>query len=422
MRIRLRSIALISCLFATTQFLEGAPPTKAEWPQLPASELPGTPPFVGPAGNDPYGYPAANPDKAKLLGLLRAKRFDDLERCLTYFQDAFEKDYHKELWPEQAVSAFFADDPALEPILDAWVAASPRSFAAYVARGNYRYKLGWIYRGHEYAQSTNATQFRSMEEMFDEARKDFNKAITLRPGLVAARTRLLLMAGVSGASPQAKRTILQDALAKCPLCFAVRSAAMEQLTPRWGGSYEEMTAFARSVAPLARKNPRLKLLAGFADWDRCDFSLLTAGHPGGAAPCSAAATIGDEPRFLVAKARLLNEDKDYKGALALLDRALQIEPQRRDALLHRYRARVFLGDMNGAVSDLTVAGQLDPADAYLNEQAVWLIRKLASDGGTAAKAGQHQEAEKLFSLALLFAPTNSDLLSWRNASRRATRH
>jgi 3-methyladenine DNA glycosylase/8-oxoguanine DNA glycosylase len=58
----------------------------------------------------------------------------------------------------------------------------------------------------------------------------------------------------------------------------VRVAYLFSRTPRWGGSYAEMDAYAAS-APV-EKNARLRVLAGYADYDRAD--LLLRSDPRGA--------------------------------------------------------------------------------------------------------------------------------------------
>ena len=120
---------------------------KAIRPPFTEANLPSNPPFLGADGADAYGYPVRSPDKLALLALLRFKRFDDLDLFMTFYQESFEGDYRKETLPDQAISALYIADPTLEPILDDWVAAAPTSFAPLVARGNYRYRMGWSYRG-----------------------------------------------------------------------------------------------------------------------------------------------------------------------------------------------------------------------------------------------------------------------------------
>jgi hypothetical protein len=42
---------------------------------------------------------------------------------------------------------------------------------------------------------------------------------------------------------------------------------MITLTPRWGGSYKEMTAFAEESEKFLAQNPKLGLLRGYIPWD-----------------------------------------------------------------------------------------------------------------------------------------------------------
>jgi hypothetical protein len=75
------------------------------------------------------------------------------------------------------------------------------------------------------------------------------------------------VAAAGGAREELSKVTAQ-AVATCPTCFQVRVTALLNSTPRWGGSYELMAEIARGADP--GKNPRLRLLSGYADLDRAD--------------------------------------------------------------------------------------------------------------------------------------------------------
>lgn len=143
-------------------------------------------PFVGLEGVDAYGYPFRKPDKAVVLGALQQGRFALLERWMAFFQDAFERDFRKEFWPDTMLYSFTNIDPEVGKRLDEWVAKSPRHYAAWAARGVHRFALGWHYRGDKFARQTSFAQFHKMEKLHAEAARDFARALELKPKLAPA--------------------------------------------------------------------------------------------------------------------------------------------------------------------------------------------------------------------------------------------
>ena len=210
------------------------------------------PAMVGPPGVDADGYPRQTADKRAALRLLRARKFDALEAWLVDLQAQFEDDYHKEYWPIDALDAFSNVDPALEPLLDAWVAAKPSSYMALAARGIHQESVGWFRRGAKWACDTPPENFEAMREAHLNAFPDLDDALVRHPKLIAVHRALIKVATANGAPLPLKRQLLEQAILQCPDCFQVRVALMMGLQPRWGGSHEEMLAFARESIDASR--------------------------------------------------------------------------------------------------------------------------------------------------------------------------
>ena len=87
--------------------------------------LPTALPLIGGEGTEADGYPKAHVDRPALRTLLWLRKFAELDRYFTEFEDAFEKDPRKEYWPLDAADAFSSAEEALGAPLDAWVRASP---------------------------------------------------------------------------------------------------------------------------------------------------------------------------------------------------------------------------------------------------------------------------------------------------------
>ncbi|MDF2694684.1 MAG: hypothetical protein K0S65_3067, partial [Labilithrix sp.] len=204
-------------------------------------------PLAGPEGIDKDGFPTQHVDRVVLRGMLMRKEYAALTELFERFQRDFEGDNNRETWPMEAADAFDSAEDALNESLDAWVAATPSSFAPYLARGTHWASVGWARRGGRWAKDTPSEDFVAMRHAFELARPDLEKSVALRPKLVAAQRRLIYIGRAGGDGALAEGAI-SSALAACPSCFRVRVAYIANTTPRWGGSYAMMETFARKSA------------------------------------------------------------------------------------------------------------------------------------------------------------------------------
>lgn len=109
---------------------------------------------------------------------------------------------------------------------------------------------------------------------------------------------------------------------------------------------------------------------------------------------------------LVARAGRLSAAGDDDGALALLDAALERDPDNAEAVRARGRARAAARDFDGARADYDHAVDLDPAD-----QAAALGQGLAAYG-----QGRYDEAVVGLTVALRLDPSDVTALSARGAA------
>lgn len=133
------------------------------------------------------------------------------------------------------------------------------------------------------------------------------------------------------------------------------------------------------------------------------------------APADYRATSGDAARQqpgssdmadLIARAGRLSDAGDDDGALALLDAAIEREPDNAEAVRARGQARAAARDFDGARADYDHAVDLDPAD-----QAAALGQGLAAYG-----QGKYDEAIVSLSVALRLDPADTTALSARGAA------
>jgi tetratricopeptide (TPR) repeat protein len=373
--------------------------------------LPTTVPLVGEEGQDADGYPRRYVDRAALRALLWHKRYADLTRYFEQFQSDFEADPRREYWPSDAGDTFDSAEPDLLPALDAWVAATPQSFAPYLARGNHWVAAAYARRGTKWARETAREDFAAMEEAMERGLADLDQAIALRPRLVAAM-RTKISAFKSRVASEEMRQTLDQAVAVCPGCFQVRAAYVGSLVPRWGGSYGEMRDFARE-GNLAL-NPRMRFLPGYVDRDRAQVFLIEKSPQKALAAIERACALGEYWEFLEQRAEIRDHLNDPSGALADLDRAITLRPGHPRLLIWRAYVHHRALRWEAAGRDLLAGIRMNPTDRTARRILDTVVQGLMYDGWVHHKAGRRQDALRVYDLAAELAPTNREVQSQRN--------
>ena len=377
--------------------------------------LPSALPLVDREGKDAYGYPRSHVDGPALRSLLEHERYAELTRYLEEFQREFEADPSKEFWPVRAVESFASAAPELLPKLNAWVAATPGSFAPYAARGTYWAEVAGVRRGTKWARETSAESFKGMHDAAVPARQDLERALSLAPKLVAALRQL-----VSLAIPTSDHTLRDDALLRadkaCPSCFSVRSRYVNGLQPRWGGSYRDMEAFAKR-APVAL-NPRLKLLRGYVETDRASVAINAKKLDDALDLANAACALGPHWDFLAERADVLMEKNDFEHALVDLDAAIELRPELPWLHAKRARAKEKRGEWEAAGRDLIDSLRIDASDEWASWLLPRIVKGLSSDGYAAHQRGDRATAVRLLELASQLSPFDREVHQRREEAVR----
>ncbi len=351
------------------------------------------PAFIGSAIPGPDGRAPQTADKLVLLALLKARRFADLERCFEDYQTAFELEARKEYWPSDALDAFRTGDAGIGALVNDWAGASPKSWAALAARGAHRSALGWLVRGSGFADTVSEEAGPELGRQQTMAAEDLRGAIARRPRFVAAHYVLLeMLRGLPAA-----RAVLDQALKACPECFQPRAAYLDGLSPDWGGSYEQMDAFARESL-ASNPSPRLRLLRGFTPHARAA-AALRAGSPGEAMAFeNQALAAGEHWAFFLRRAVIASRLGQPAAALADLDRAFELRPQSAPLADFRAQVRADTGQIELAVQDFDLARRLDPARPR-PERYAKIADTLVRRSNDALVTGGKERADALRSLA-----------------------
>ena len=305
--------------------------------------------------------------------------------------------------------------------LDRWAAARPDSWGAFSARGCRWINTGYERRGTAFAKDVTEAQWAGMRDAFARAESDLMRALELEPDGYVAYGYAMKMLKASGGPGQIRKWL--DALvARDPFNYGVRRRAMESLSPRWGGSIEEMRQVAADAQGLADGNPRLRILPGFAEAEAAGIdwragrrkeasrgyrrALAHGGNPdwyGSLASCLAQlgfwaklvetseewmAELGDGAEARYWRARGRAELGDRAGALVDLDQAHAWWPRDAHTLRQRGLVRWQLGRLREAADDFRLALEIEPDNAWAIEQLRTLEASDALSAGDVATASQ----------------------------------
>jgi tetratricopeptide (TPR) repeat protein len=176
------------------------------------------------------------------LSQLAAGKVDMVERAFSTLQSNFEQGRATEFDLLDAYKVFYQREDSYSPQLDRWIKAYPKSSSAYLARGVYYRKLGEFRRGGQYISQVPPEDVKYMEQMHVLATRDLETSLLINPKSYLAVLHLLNIAQFEGDAAAATRYLnLGNKIFSSN--FLIRARYLIQLTPKWGGSYNEMDRF-----------------------------------------------------------------------------------------------------------------------------------------------------------------------------------
>jgi tetratricopeptide (TPR) repeat protein len=245
----------------------------------------------------------------------------------------------------------------------------------------------------------------AMRDTFSLAWSDLEKALALRPKLVHAR--LLRVRVLTAEADHAEMRAEVDRATKvCPGCFRIRVVYLLNTTPRWGGTYPAMLAFASTCDPAV--NVRCRALPGFVDDDKGDLAWTNSRLPDAEAALDRALAFGDCASFFLERAQIRRVRQNFAGALADADRALALwhAPV---VLVERSEALYALKRWEEAARTLLEALRIEPTESRGKAVAHDVALGVAFEGWTEAQAGNLDHGLDLFDLAREIAPLDREI-------------
>lgn len=320
---------------------------------------------------------ARSPERLELLGLLQERQFDELEGRLAGYLQGYRAGEISDHVLERAYNAFASADPALERLLDEWIAARPESYSARMGRANYFQHLGLVYRGHR--RRTPKDRGPLMSESFARAKSDLAAALEINPHLGVAYGSLIVIGMVLGKHAEVD-ALVRTGLEADPRSFTIRRRYLYSLVPRWrAGTEKPFEAIRNFVAEVERDavdNPALLPLKGFVDFAVAGALAWRGRREEAVAHFEKALRFGDYWWYLDRQGYNYYWLQRYDDAVASFTRALKAWPQVPGTLDWRARSWRKLGQLDRGFADWDSALSLDPANPRILVQVAYGLRDL----------------------------------------------
>lgn len=356
--------------------------------------------LAGPEGADADGAPLRYVDRVQVRGMLARKQYAQLTQLFEDLQSKFEANPAAEAWPMEAAESFDSGESSIDADLDAWVAASPGSFAPYLARGAHHVAAGFSERGGAYSKDTSAAALAAMNDRFQRALPDVQKVVALHPRAQEPYRELIHIAETTNDRAMGDKAVA-DAAAACPTCSRVRVTYLLMQTPRWGGSYAAMDAYAQSVA---HAGPKTRYLAGYKALDQARTLKAATKYGPARQAIDQACAIGDYFDFLLERAKIERANGDDGAALADVRRADELRPGYPDVLAELADEEADEEMWEPAGLDLMRVLRMDPTPSSALQNSSFVFEGLLDDATDALKSGDIPKAKRESYLASELGP------------------
>ena len=283
----------------------------------------------------------------------------------------------------------------IERIVSKWRKQAPGDLYAEMLRAEWLASQAGAARGQDTASKTPPAAFARMRQLLDDARVSYARVLAGASPDSALRLQALILAqnvAMLDGDRNAGDDAFRKAQAMAPDCESLASVRMNMLQPRWGGSYQEMEAYAKTLEPMVRDTPQLQHLVveplvHRAEMLRCRASGCT-GLP------------ADNGQIISLLRRAIDQasDEEAMHALAHMHRNGKVNGDYHESLIMEAQAERFRAESDSA---LFVASML-PEDSAWRAQYVERGLASATDKVSARRTagelyfqlGQPEEAER----------------------------
>lgn len=303
--------------------------------------------------------------------LLKQKNFSELNKTLKQLDLAY---LNKQVSEEALITAYTAfdiEDTSYDDIFEHWFRSSPSIFQPYLAKGVYDYHTAWRKRGYKYSHKTSDKSFSDFKRYLNQANDSLKYAFKLNNQSLPIYYYRLRVA-VSQGDRASISAIKTHALNFDPSSYHVRVSYLRSLTPRWGGSIEQLIQYLESDKLINRLD-KLKPLKGYPFREIGDLEAISNNYQKSIKFYTQALESGLSHFTLFQRGKNHYRLDNYQRALEDLNDAIKINPEL--PKYHYWRAKTYLklDNKNLALRDYQSAANLNPFDKDYRKKS----RKLA---------------------------------------------
>jgi len=334
-------------------------------------------------------------------------KFADLNALLEKRQEAAIRDVRLEDDIIAAYEAFWINDRSYESLFNRWIAEFPNSYLPYLARAKYFYNLAFELRGGKWASETSDKQFQEMKFYLSKSEQDIQQA--LQRHAKGIMPYYLLVGMDRSNKPRAGKPLLAKALEVEPASLHLRAKYLSGITPRWGGSYEEMQEIIDESIGYLTQNPRLAILQGYPYYDAGDLEASKSNYANAELLLTKAISFGDDGMFLKRRAGIRFFLDKADEALRDINRAIELWPHDCDYYDLRSKILASMKRRDEALRDIEQADILSPGNEAVAEQKKRLAIGFEQKGYAHQKSSDPQAAIGEYNNALRANPDSAIL-------------
>jgi hypothetical protein len=158
--------------------------------------------------------------------------------------------------------------------VDEWSEAHPNEALTWTVRGALSFDAAGKARGGAKSVDTTDQQWGEMGDLMSVAQQQLNRAMDLDPSDPVPCGTLLWIAIAANEPPEVRQQLYDEARHRAGgTWFALDRTMLTGLTKKWGGSHEQMFAFARTQAGASKQGTAFPALIIEAHYERMLYSI-----------------------------------------------------------------------------------------------------------------------------------------------------
>lgn len=294
----------------------------------------------------------------RLRILIKEQHFSAIEDELADKLSRYELGQYSDLALLWDINATVVGEPEMEPFLKAWLKAKPKSFFAYFFAGQYYSNLGYAKRGTAMISGTSSEQLDAMKAEHAKAVTALKIAEKLRPNSALPLAGLIRVGQATMGGDHAHQ-LLKRANQVDPKNMVVRAAAIYALSPKWGGSMEELDGIIQQAAQAPLTAPRLRFLRYSVEMQKGDhFGYISQEKTKAIPYWRRAAQLCPSAKPWAYIAAATYDLENWPVVKEASNQTLRITPRDDSVIARRGWADEQMGNMESALKDYALASQL----------------------------------------------------------------